>query len=213
MKALNLYSGIGGNRQLWTDVEVTAVENNESIAAIYQDFFPDDKVIIVDAHQYLLDHFKEFDFIWSSPPCPTHSRINTLLINGKGVKPRFPDMKLYEEIIFLKHFCSKQWIVENVKSYYLPLIEPQIDGRHYYWSNFKIPTTTKDVIVRNNKGQVLDKKMTDRGIIIKDFKGYDGDKRTLINNCVSPVAAFNILECARGNYNHLKQDQVNIFQK
>ena len=37
MKVLNLYAGIGGNRKLWTDVEVTAIENNESIAAIYQD--------------------------------------------------------------------------------------------------------------------------------------------------------------------------------
>jgi len=58
MRILNLYAGIGGNRKLWTDVEVTAVEMNPKIAAIYQDFFPNDKVIVADAHQYLLDHFK-----------------------------------------------------------------------------------------------------------------------------------------------------------
>ena len=69
-KVLNLYGGIGGNRKHWKDVDVTMVELNPEIAAIYQDFFPGDKVIICDAHQYLLDHFKEFDFIWSSPPCP-----------------------------------------------------------------------------------------------------------------------------------------------
>ena len=63
MEVLNLYAGIGGNRKLWEDVEVTAVEINEQIAQIYQDNFPNDRVIIGDAHQYLLDHFKEFDFI------------------------------------------------------------------------------------------------------------------------------------------------------
>ena len=46
MKVLNLYAGIGGNRKLWEDVEVTAVEYNKDIAAIYQDFFPKDKVVI-----------------------------------------------------------------------------------------------------------------------------------------------------------------------
>ena len=40
MKVLNLYAGIGGNRKLWQDVDVTAVELNPQIAKIYQDFFP-----------------------------------------------------------------------------------------------------------------------------------------------------------------------------
>jgi len=71
MKVLNLYAGIGGNRKLWEDVDVTAVELNPDIAKIYQDFFPNDKVIVADAHKYLLKHYKEFDFIWSSPPCQT----------------------------------------------------------------------------------------------------------------------------------------------
>ena len=76
MKILNLYAGIGGNRKLWGDKhEVTAVEIDPEIAKIYQDFFPKDKVVVGDAHQFLLEHYKEFDFIWSSPPCPTHSRL------------------------------------------------------------------------------------------------------------------------------------------
>lgn len=137
MKVLNLYAGIGGNRKLWTDVEVTAVENNSEIAKIYQDFFPDDTVVVGDAHQYLLDHYKEFDFIWSSPPCQSHSRTNYFL-NAKGTI-RYPDMSLYQEIIFLKHFFKGKWIVENVIGYYEPLIEPQTVGRHYLWSNFIIP--------------------------------------------------------------------------
>jgi len=79
MKILNLYAGIGGNRKLWGNAhKVTAIEIDPKIAEIYQEFFPKDTVIITDAHQYLLEHYKEFDFIWNSPPCPTHSKLRTL---------------------------------------------------------------------------------------------------------------------------------------
>jgi DNA (cytosine-5)-methyltransferase 1 len=140
MKVLNLYAGIGGNRKLWTDVDVTAIELDPNIAKIYQDFFPDDKVIVADAHQYLLEHYKEFDFIWSSPPCPTHSRINT---DGQR-DMRYPDMKLYQEIIALgNNWFRGKWVVENVIPYYKPLIIPSMNlDRHLFWSNFRIYKTT-----------------------------------------------------------------------
>lgn len=162
MKILNLYSGIGGNRKLWGDEhEVTAVENVPEIAKIYQDFFPDDKVIVADAHQYLLEHFQEFDFIWSSPPCPTHSRARYWAYGKK--QPVYPDMRLYQEILFLKHHFTGAWAVENVISYYEPLIRPTKLGRHYIWSNFFIRekdfeyqdirslsgTSAKDKLLRN----------------------------------------------------------------
>ena len=128
MKVLNLYAGIGGNRKLWKDVEVTAVEINPKIAEIYQKHFPQDKVVVADAHQYLLNHYNEFDFIWSSPPCPTHSKINFLF---KGRFPvKYPDMRLYQEIILLQNWFEGKWVVENVISYYDPLIIPQQSGRH-----------------------------------------------------------------------------------
>ena len=92
LKVLNNYCGIGGNRKLWTDVDVTAVELDKNIAAVYQDFFPDDTVIVADAHEYLLEHYKEFDFIWSSPPCPTHSRLCSSK-SGWGIVD-YPDMSL-----------------------------------------------------------------------------------------------------------------------
>ena len=136
LKVLNCYSGIGGNRKLWQDVEVTAIENNPQIAKIYQDFFPNDKVIVADAHQFLLKHYKEFDFIWSSPPCQSHSRTNYFL-KDMGII-RYPDMRLYEEIIFLKRYFKGKWVVENVISDYDPLIKPRQIGRHYFWSNFNI---------------------------------------------------------------------------
>ena len=76
MKILNLYSGIGGNRHLWgEDHEITAIEIDPRISAIYKAKFPNDKVINTDAHFYLLDNYDKFDFIWSSPPCPSHSRL------------------------------------------------------------------------------------------------------------------------------------------
>ena len=71
MKILNLYACLGGNRYKWdevADVEVTAVEWDEELARLYQERFPNDTVIVADAHQYLLDHYQKFDFIWSSPP-------------------------------------------------------------------------------------------------------------------------------------------------
>ena len=140
MKILNLYSGIGGNRELWgKDHDITAVELDEKRASKYQSLFPKDKVIVADAHEYLLDHFREFDFIWTSPPCQTHSRANYFINNGVAKRPRYPKMELYQEIIFLKNFCKTLYCVENVVSYYKPMIKPQIVGRHQLWANFKIP--------------------------------------------------------------------------
>ena len=146
MKILNLYACLGGNRYKWDEVaqeagieiEVTSVELDDELAKLYQERFPNDKVIVADAHQYLLDHYKEFDFIWSSPPCPTHSVTNHFL-NAKGVI-RYPDMSLYQEIIFLKTFFDGKYVVENVKPYYLPLIESKKRGRHLYWTNFNLPS-------------------------------------------------------------------------
>lgn len=132
MMVLNLYAGIGGNRKLWTDVEVTAVELNPQIAKIYQDFFPDDKVIVADAHQYLLEHFKEFEFIWSSPPCPTHSRVNDMFVRSEVNPIRYADMGLYQEIILLKSYFKGKYCVENVVSFYEPLYPPQEIDNHYF---------------------------------------------------------------------------------
>lgn len=197
MKILNLYAGIGGNRKLWGDEhEITAIENNKEIAKIYQDFFPKDKVIVGDAHEYLLKHFKEFDFIWSSPPCPSHSRIRFLgtLKGGKNQephKPIFPDMKLYEEIIFLKHYFKGKWVVENVISFYEPLIEPYKFKSHFYWANFKI---VGDKIASRNHNKGNKKLQELKGFDLSKYYGID--KRKILRNCVEPEAALYIFKCA-----------------
>ncbi len=201
-KILNLYAGLGGNRRLW-DGEVTAVEIDQSIANIYSDFFPKDEMIVGDAHQYLLDNYEKFDFIWSSPPCPTHSRMN-FLQQAKGLKMRYPDLKLYEGIIFLKHFFRGKWVVENVKSYYEPLILPQETARHYLWANFEISPISVNTKVRNDKGFTLEVKMEQRNMIIEDFHGYKGDKRTLLNNMIEPELGLHI-------FNESKKEQAKLL--
>ncbi len=184
MKILNLYAGIGGNRKLWGDEhEVTAVELDPKIAAIYKESFPKDQVIVGDAHQYILDHYKDFDFIWSSPPCPTHSGCNTFL-NPQGII-RYPGMELWQEIIFLKHFCKVPFYVENVKSYYKPFLEQQKIGRHFFWCNFNIQGYTGKFLSIGRFGPVKSAKT-----------GRTDVKDKLKRNCVEPEIGKHILDCA-----------------
>ena len=43
------------------------------------------------------------------------------------------------------HFFKKgKWVIENVISYYDPLIKPTKSNNHYFWSNFDIPIIEKD---------------------------------------------------------------------
>ena len=152
MKILNLYACLGGNRYKWDEVakesgieiEITAVELDTEAARLYQERFPNDMVIVADAHQYLLDHYKEFDFIWSSPPCPSHTRINISQKNRENWKPKYPSMMLYEEILFLQNFYTGKFVVENVIPYYEPLIPAQKKGRHLYWTNFILPNNINE---------------------------------------------------------------------
>ena len=144
MKILNLYACLGGNRYKWNDVkediEVTAIELDPELARLYQERFPNDTVIIADAHQYLLDHYKEFDFIWSSPPYPTHSKVRFSQHTKESHIPKYADMQLYQEIIFLDNYFKGKYVVENVIPYYEPLIPAKKRGRHLYWNNFLLPT-------------------------------------------------------------------------
>lgn len=194
MKILNLYAGIGGNRKFWgSEHKITAVENVAHIAEAYRKLYPNDIVIEADAHQYLLDHHNEFDFIWSSPPCPTHSRLSTGLA-GWGVV-RYPDMSLYQEIILLKHFFKGRWVVENVEPYYRVLIMPSaILDRHFFWSNFNIPIVKG---YRNYSGEISNAttKELAKGLDIKLPKGTR-DQRKLLRNAVDPRIGKYILDCA-----------------
>ena len=198
MKILNLYAGIGGNRKLWGDKhEVTAVEYDPKIAEIYKKNFPNDNVIVTDAHQYLLEHFREYDFIWTSPPCPTHSRMRKICATKKRKdgttyeqnKPVFPSMVLYEEIIFLQYYFKGIYVVENVVPYYEPLIEPQRLGRHCFWSNIKLPNKKFEPRGHFDDLNGLANKL---GFNIDDLNGTN--KRLLLRNCVEPEVGKYIME-------------------
>lgn len=197
MKVLNLYCGLGGNRKHWdhvdTNIEVTAVELDESIAKFYADRYPNDMVIVGDAHQYLLDHYQEYGFIWGSTPCPTHSRARfwSSKPNDK-VKPVYPDMKLYQEILFLTHYYSGKWVIENVVPYYNPLIRPTAKiGRHLFWSNFEIAALTfQDADIKNGNREEWQKL---QGL---DISGYKFNQRTdkILRNCVNPELGKHIFQ-------------------
>lgn len=199
MKVLNLYSGIGGNRKLWKNVDVTAVEIDKEIAKIYNDFFPNDNVIVDDAHEYLLKHYNDgWDFIWSSPPCVTHSQIRYNIgykadrIYDK-VKAVYPDMNLYQEIILLQHWFDGMWVVENTVPYYEPLMEYQKSGGHIFWSNFRISDV--DIGNRNHRdGNV--KSLQERKHIFLDR--YDiKNKRQILRNCVEPELGLHVLRASQ----------------
>ena len=212
MKILNLYACLGGNRYKWdevADVEVTAVEWDEELAKLYQERFPNDKVIVGDAHQYLLDHYKEFDLIWSSPPCPTHSRL--VQTNKNKIKMKYPDMRLYEEILFLKHIYNGKFVVENVIPYYEPLIPAQKRHRHLYWTNFNLPNTLTDREVRISTGTNEVKKLCD--FHDYDFYKYKGKQPTnkIARNLVDYKAGKTILETALGIIRKQNEKQIELF--
>lgn len=195
MKILNLYAGIGGNRGLWGDQhEITSVEFDEKIAGVYADLWPDDELIVGDAHEYLRLNHEQFDFIWSSPPCPTHSKARFHIgVQHKGFEPVFPDMTLYEEIIFLRHHVKVPWVVENVIPYYEPLIAGQKIGRHLYWSNFPLEGLSEGQEGLRTKNKVSDMEAL-HGF---DLSNYSlPNKRQVLRNVVSPEIGKAVLDAA-----------------
>ena len=215
-KILNLYACLGGNRYKWNevkeDIEVTAVEWDEELARLYQERFPNDTVIVADAHQYLLDHYKEFDFIWSSPPCPTHSRMRKTN-TGEGArqsKATYSDMKLYEEILLLHHFYKGKYCVENVIPYYEPLIAAKKRGRHLYWTNFNLPNNLNDRKADNfihANCSVLEKF---HKIDLSTYKGKQR-KDKIARNLVDYEAGRTILETVLGIQRQQNINQLNMF--
>jgi DNA (cytosine-5)-methyltransferase 1 len=212
IKCLNLYSCLGGNRYKWTDCEVTAVELDPYLAEMYQERFPNDKVIVTDAHQYLLDHYQDFDFIWSSPPCPTHSRARFWGFGANGKNPVYPDMKLYQEIIFLQHHIKNaKWVVENVTPYYEPLIPGKKIGRHLYWSNFKIvpPKEVRKISICQGKNEINNlSEFHDY-----DFRKYKGEQRLnkIARNLVDYEVGLHIFNQAKGIIESNDTNQLSIL--
>jgi DNA (cytosine-5)-methyltransferase 1 len=215
MKILNLYACLGGNRYKWNevknDIEVTAVELDPELARMYQERFPNDTVIVADAHQYLLDHYKEFSFVWSSPPCPSHSRARFWGHGANGKNPVFPDMKLYEEILFLQHHFKGKYCVENVTPYYEPLINAQKRGRHLYWTNFILPSDLNERKLQICAGKDELKRLCE--FHDYNFRTYKGTQpiHKVARNLVDYEAGKTILQTALGIINKSNIKQTSIF--
>jgi len=198
IKLLHLYAGVAGTTELLDEskYDITHVELNPQIAAVLQARKPNQRVVITDAHQYLLDHYKEFDVIWSSRPCQAHSKMNKFTRHNMV---RYVDGELFEEIIFLTHYFKGTWVVENVVPYYEPYGNPIKIGRHLFWASFTIPPmpdvpkSPKNMI---NLTSVASKK------IMMDWLGIHYDKNIyydgnhcpvqVLRNCVHPLLGLHI---------------------
>tara|TARA_R100001443_G_scaffold117076_1_gene139801 strand:+ start:303 stop:947 length:645 start_codon:yes stop_codon:yes gene_type:complete len=214
MKILNLYSCLGGNRYKWdevADIEVTAVELDVELAKLYQERFPNDKVIVADAHTYLLKHYKDFDFIWTSPPCPSHSRARYWSIGANGRDPIYPDMKLYQEIIFLKTHFKGKYVVENVIPYYEPLLNPIKRNRHLYWTNFNLPNTLS--VRKSTVCQGKDELKALCKLHDYDFNKYKGNQSVMkiARNLVDYISGKKILETALNIQKSNQSNQLTIL--
>ena len=217
MKILNLYACLGGNRYKWdevADIQVTAVELDPEAARLYKERFPNDTIIIADAHEYLLKHYKEFDFIWSSPPCPTHSRARYWNSSNYNTTTEaiYPDLKLYEEILFLQHYYKTgKFVVENVIPYYEPLIPAQKRGRHLYWTNFILPNDLND-----RRFAICTAKQELKGLCEfhnYDFNQYNGTQSVIkmARNLVDYEAGKTIFQTALGVISKSNSTQLELL--
>jgi DNA (cytosine-5)-methyltransferase 1 len=208
-RVLNLYACLGGNRYLWNDCEVTAIELDSELARMYKERFPNDNVIVADAHDYLLKNYMNFDFIWSSPPCPSHSRARNYNLTYDAI---YPDMKLYEEIILLETRFQGKYCVENVIPYYEPLIPGTKRGRHLYWTNFNLPMDLnhrKTPVFGNVKNE-LQLLCEFHKIDVSSYKGKQS-KIKIARNLVDYEAGKVIFNTARGIFEIPKTNQIQMF--
>ena len=222
-RILNLYACLGGNRYKWDEValevgvmiRVTSVELDPELARLYQERFPNDIVIVADAHQYLVDHYKEFDFIWSSPPCPSHSRVRFSQKNRDNCVAIYPDFKLYEEVVLLDNYFEGKYVIENVIPYYEPLIRAKKRGRHLYWTNFNLPSDLGER--KEGKGLVGSKQSDEVKKLCKfhdyDFTQYKGTQRVdkIARNLVDYEVGRTILATALGVINSNVKNQLLMF--
>jgi DNA (cytosine-5)-methyltransferase 1 len=112
---------------------------------------------------------------------------------AKGYSAVFPDMKLYEEIIFLKHYFSGLYCVENTKPYYEPLIAPSVVlSRHLFWSNFDI--IPADFVAKHIRSK---NKISDFETDISETE--ISNKRQALRNCVDSELGLYVYQQMKNN--------------
>jgi DNA (cytosine-5)-methyltransferase 1 len=118
-------------------------------------------------------------------------------MTGQNQTPRYFDLKLYQEIIFLQKYFKGKWIVENVEPYYKPLIRHTFRlGRHLFWGNFNIgyiePPKANNFINQDDPKELMN-------WLDIHYEGniyYDGNHSPaqVLRNAVHPIIGKHILE-------------------
>ncbi|MHA1887546.1 MAG: DNA cytosine methyltransferase [Promethearchaeota archaeon] len=139
MKILDLYAGLGGTAkgiqkalaEFAIDYEYFAVDNNHNICIAHKQNNPSSQIICDNALNWL-KYINKFDFIWASPPCQSHSKLQYIHKN------RLIDWSLWHIIDVLRR-KNIPYVVENVLVYYNePFEHTLMVGRHCFWSNIKL---------------------------------------------------------------------------
>jgi len=134
-----------------------------------------------------------------------------MIIKNTG-KVRYPDMKLYEEIIILKKWFKGKFVVENVIPYYEPLIPGIKRDRHIYWTNFSLPNNLGDRKKTDlNKISCVDLQKFHK-IDLSNYKGKQ-NKLKIAKNLVDYEAGRTILETAVGITRKQNINQTTIFDE
>lgn len=196
MKILNLFAGLGGNRRTWSSHEITAVDFNPKIVNIYKKLYPNDLIIEKDVFDYLQEiDLLEYDFIWSSPPCQSHSHMQVFTKNGRKAKLPMINQVL-GLALWLKKYYPGPFVVENVVPWYGILktnkLFTVVIDRHLFYSNFKILPKSFDKgnnrhgsiggIMRESREYLMNKHHLPNWIL-EDLSGVH-DKDQIIRNCV-----------------------------
>ena len=100
----------------------------------------------------------------------------------------YPDMRLYQEIIFLQYNSVCHWVVENVNPYYTPLIQPTANiGRHLFWSDQTIDSKYHNHSAKLRRAQIPELQEY-HNIDLNKYKIQN--KRQLLRNCVDSDLAL-----------------------
>lgn len=209
MRVLNAYAGIGGNRHLWpAEWDITAVELDERIAAEYARRYPQDQTLVEDAHAFVLERAHQFDAVWTSPPCPTHSRIQRTLVSRFGKTE--PDPRLWLEIEHLQQL-GRRYVVENVHTYYAPPIAPDVvTDRHYYWVSAAPALINPYEVVKLARAHSTSDEIADSYGLERLAPGSVSDRRKTMRNAVVPLEGLQIAEAA---FEAPTEDEVRRYER